>query len=179
VTTWAVVASGESVTAAVAARVRHLPCVAVSDGFKLAPWARALVSSDSPWWRKTEGALKFAGDKWSMSGFEGTSRIIPHGCIGTHTNSGLVGVDRAVTYYGAKRVLLLGIDMVGTHFFGPHKSLTNTTPERFEFFMAQFAAYAEEMRPGVEIINCSPISALEVFPKRALEDVLEEELCRQ
>lgn len=170
-TTWAVIASGQSVTQADAGRVRDLPCVAVSDGFKLAPWARALIACDGTWWRETKGAKEFAGEKWCANGAFGVLRYAsPNPCIGTSTNSGLLGLDYAVRH-GAARVLLLGIDMQGTHFFGKHLRMANTTPARFEFFLAQFAAYAEEMGP-VEVINCSPISALKLWPHRSLDEVL-------
>lgn len=75
---------------------------------------------------------------------------------------------------GAKRVLLCGFDMnrPGDHFFGRHVlPLKSTTPQRQEIFKRQFAGY----RPrGVEIINCTPGSALHAYPKRDLEDCLAE-----
>lgn len=173
-TTWAVIASGQSVTQADADRVRDLPCVAVSDGFKLVPWARALVACDSNWWRETPGAKQFPGERWCANGAPGVPRIYsPNPCICTQTNSGLLGLDYAVRK-GATRVLLLGIDMHGTHFFGPHNSkrMRNTTPARFEFFREQFAAYVREMPTGVAVVNCSPISALTCFPKMTLDEAL-------
>lgn len=173
-TGWAVIASGQSVTQADAERVRHLSCVAVSDGFKLAPWARALIACDGTWWRETKGAKDFAGEKWCANGAFGIPRYhSPNPHISTSTNSGLLGLDYAVQH-GATRVLLLGIDMQGTHFFGPHdeKRMRNTSPERFKFFLTQFANYAAWMGNGVEVINCSPVSALELWPKRSLDAAL-------
>jgi hypothetical protein len=91
------------------------------------------------------------------------------------TNSGLLGLDYWVRR-GAKRILLLGIDMQGTHFFGPHKVLANTTPGRFAIFLQQFKVYAATMPADVEVINCSPISALDTFPKLSLDDALDERM---
>ena len=176
--TWHVVlATGESLLPdqqAVADRVRELPVVAVSDAYKLAPWAAALVACDGGWWKEHPDALRFAGERWCANGdARGVERIKAQGPISTQTNSGLLGLDYWIRR-GARSVLLLGIDLRGSHYFGPHAKLRNTTPARFEFFRAQFEAYARWVMPGVEIVNCSLDSALETFPKRALADVLTE-----
>lgn len=76
----------------------------------------------------------------------------------------------AAVELGAARVLLLGFDMRGAHYFGPHRApLKNTDAARFEKFKRQFAAYRP---PGVEIINCTPGSALSCYPLGQLEDYL-------
>lgn len=68
--------------------------------------------------------------------------------------------------------------MVGSHYFGRHpEGLGNTTQGRFAVFMNEFKVYAElRIKPGVEVFNLSPISALDVFPKRSLDDL--EALCK-
>jgi len=173
-----VIATGASLLPdpqAVADSVRHLPTVAVSDAYKLAPWAAALVACDGKWWAENPEALRFAGERWLANGSaRGVEMIKRQGPICTQTNSGLLGLDYWIRRR-ARRVLLLGIDMRGSHYFGPHARLRNTTPARFEFFCAQFDAYARWIMPGVEVVNCSPDSALETFPKRALADVLTED----
>ena len=179
--TWHVVlATGESLLPdpqAIADRVRHLPTVAVNDAYRLAPWAAALVACDGKWWQEHSAALEFAGERWCANGVaRGVGKISRHGAIGSQTNSGLLGLDYWVRR-GARAVLLLGIDMRGTHYFGPHVKLRNTSAGRFDFFRAQFRAYAQQMPPGVEVVNCSLDSALDVFPKRALDDVLQTEVC--
>lgn len=160
---------------AVADRVRHLPTVAVNDAFRLAPWATALVACDPNWWKHNPDAMQFAGEKWTAGNVPHVPRIYGSG-IYTNTNSGLLGLDYCVRRLEAKRVLLLGIDMAGTHYFGKHKDgLANTEPSRFAFFMAQFSVYAEKLK-GVEVINCSPASALTVFPRMSLDEALAEAL---
>lgn len=156
---------------AVADKVRGLHVVAVSDAYKLAPWADAMCSTDAKWWDYHPEAKKFAGLKFTASPdfrpVEGVERVP----VASGTNSGLLGVMVAVSL-GAKRVLLCGFDMRGTHYFGKHpEPLKNTTDRRFEVLMRQFRAY----RPrGVKIINCTPGSALNVYPKKPLEDCLAE-----
>lgn len=70
--------------------------------------------------------------------------------------------------YGAKKIILLGFDMHGTHYFGRHpEGLKNTTEIRFKQHMFQFRLFS-----GAEVINCTPDSALKRFPLAALSDTL-------
>lgn len=166
--TWAVLASGESISRELVARVRHLPCIAVNDAYTLAPWAFALVGGDAAWWRAHPEAFAFAGDRWCASPYPGTQtlRALP-----PHTNSGLHALDRAIRY-GARQVLLLGVDLCGKHFFGDHVApLKNADAVRFELFRKQFAAYP--VPKGVDVVNCSPSSSLHCFPKCTLDEALE------
>lgn len=172
-TTWAVIATGESLKPApelVVAKVKHLPCVAVCNAFAIAPWARDLVATDPDWWKVHPEAKAFAGEKWSCNEVSGVGRIRAPG-IFTNTNSGLLGLHQAVVR-GATLILLLGVDMKGTHYFGRYTNgRPNTEPERFAFFINQFSDYASRMG-GCEVINCNPDSALNVWPKMTLDEAL-------
>lgn len=171
---WAVLATGPSMSQAVADRVRdRCSVVAVSDSYRLAPWADALAATDAAWWRAHPKALQFEGRRFGiLQSFQNVHGVESLN-IDTSTNSGLLAVMVAVKL-GAKRVLLCGLDMhsPGDHFFGKHPApLKPTRPERMEIFKRQFAAY----RPrGVEIINCTPGSALQCYPKADLEACLSE-----
>ena len=69
---------------------------------------------------------------------------------------------------GAKRLVLLGFDMHGTHFFGKHpEPLKNTTEKIFKTHIRQFDGFS-----GCEVINCTPNSSLTRFPLRPLREVL-------
>lgn len=171
-----VLATGPSMTQALADSVRgRARVVAVSDAYKLAPWADAMASTDAKWWKAHPAArelqcLKFtaAPDFVPVAGVERLA-------VDTHTNSGLLGLMVAVKL-GATRILMSGFDMHGTHFFGTHPGpLRNTKPERFEQFKKQFAAYKPR---GVEIINCTPGSGLECYPKKDLNACLAESSAR-
>ncbi len=76
---------------------------------------------------------------------------------------------------GAKRALLLGYDgrrgANGTHWFGQHP---RPTPEAAfaEYRRAFSAAERDLQRAGVEVINCTPGSAIDSFPKVSLNEVL-------
>lgn len=170
---WVVLATGESMSQAIADSVRgRCRVVAVSDAFRLAPWADAMVSNDSAWWAKNLDAMKiftgrkFCGAQTKMSGLE---YIKPTGGFSFGINSGLQGM-RVVTIVDphASKILLSGFDMRGTHYFGLHpKPLRNTTPHRFEVHRRQFKLWR-----GCKVINCTPSSSLKCFPMGSLEEEL-------
>lgn len=61
--------------------------IAVSDAYRLAPWADVLVSSDRAWWRHHQP--EFRGRRFSVVEFPGVDKF--HGST-TGTNSGLVAI---------------------------------------------------------------------------------------
>lgn len=164
-TTICILATGPSLTAEAVAKVRHLPCIAVSDAYRIAPWASALVSADKAWWRLHNP--EFAGTRYTLADVPGVEKVTD---LAMGSNSGLLACHIAVSRLGAKRLLLLGLDMHGSHFFGPHPApLKNTQPNRFEQMKQQFANWAPKR---VEIWNCNPESGLTCFPRMTLEDAL-------
>lgn len=173
--TFAILATGESMSQEVADTVRRakVGAIAVSDAYRLAPWADALVSQDRAWWDVHPEAMAFFGRKFS--GPRGpkdaiVEKVQATGLIATGTNSALLAAHVAVTYFGAERVLLCGVDMGGTHFFGDHPApLKNTTPARFDVMREQFAAWKPR---GVVVLNCNPASMLRCYPIRDLCDAL-------
>lgn len=170
--TWAVLATGPSLNSEVVESVRGLcKVVAVSDAYRLAPWADALASTDGKWWKAHPEAMEFQGRRFTAAPdfiqLEGVERM----AVDTATNSGLLGLMVAVKL-GAKRVLLCGLDMhsPGDHFFGRHLApLRHSEQRHLELHKRQFMTY----RPrGVEIVNCTPGSALTVYTMANLEDEL-------
>lgn len=173
--TFVVLASGPSVNQAIADFVRDkCKVVAVSNAYILAPWADALVSNDSQWWRTNCDALNFAGRKFSGASMHGTERLRVEGNYPSGCNSGLQGM-RVATMLGATKILLLGFDMHaknGHHFFGKHPSpLRNTTESRFKVHIDQFRRWR-----GPKVVNCTPGSALTQFPMSTIEKELHESL---
>jgi hypothetical protein len=160
---FAVLATGQSLTQDQADAVNgRCRVVAVSNAYKFAPWADALASCDASWWKNNPEAMEFAGRKFTTApdwqGLSGLERVPG---VSSGTNSGLLGLMVAVKL-GATRILLLGYDMQGTHFFGAHPApLRNPNAARFEVFQKQFSGYKPR---GVEIINCTPGSALRTYP---------------
>lgn len=154
---FAVIATGPSLTDAQVQAVRHLPCVAVSNAYLKAPWAVALASADLRWWLHYRP--EFAGRRFSVSTVPDAERVD----LVSGSNSGLLGMEVAVLL-GATSLLLLGFDMKGDHFFGPHPvGLKNTDRVGFERFKRQFSGFKK-----VPVVNCTPGSALDCFPKMDL-----------
>lgn len=170
--TWAILATGPSMSPSVVDVVRAaaIRAVAVGSAWRLAPWADALASSDAAWWEAHPGALKFAGRKFTAAySHEGIADVERIRGAARESNSGLLGMMAAVSM-GARRLLLLGFDLHGAHFFGQHQPpLKNPGPQQFRVFASQFNRYHPR---GVEIINCTPGSALDCYPKAALEIAL-------
>lgn len=167
---WAVLATGPSMSQEIADFVcGKCSVVAVSDAYKLAPWADALVSHDRAWWREYPEAMNFAGRKFCATDLHGTE-IIKGPYIGSDINSGLEGM-RVAQMLGASLIILLGFDMSakrGAHYFGKHPApLSNTKPERFKKQIEQFMKWK-----GCEVLNCTHGSALKHFPFADLYEVL-------
>lgn len=185
-----VLASGPSMSPTVAATVAHLPRIAVNSTFRLAPDADVIYAADDLWWQANPDALVCPGIKASIEHtpgkrsvltpaavrvlrYTGRSGFDPHpGCLRTHTNSGAQAVQIA-THARAARVLLCGFDMRGGHWHAPHPAPLGATDARgFAKFIASFRDLARALPRSVEVINCTPGSALDCFPKRPLAEVL-------
>lgn len=171
-TTWALIAPGPSARAEDAERVRHLKVGVVGCAYQLAPWADFICASDRGWWARYADVSTLDGRKFSMAAFPDTERVsIP--MLGSVCNSGVLALEVAKTL-GATRILLLGYDMHGSHFFGQYTNgLRNTTPLQRSNHMKQYRQWADANK-GLTVINCTKRSRLECFPKASLEDALDE-----
>jgi hypothetical protein len=94
---------------------------------------------------------------------------LPH--LGAVCNSGVLGLEVAKRA-GATRILLLGFDMHGTHFFGQYvNGLRNTKPHPREQHKRQFSDWGRLNR-SVQVLNVTKGSALTCFPTARLDDCL-------
>jgi hypothetical protein len=148
----------------------------VCDAYRLAPWADVLVAQDSQWWRKRPDACTFAGRKFSANPNVPCVEQIKENStlIGRATNSGVMGLHVAIKL-GAKRIIMLGFDMQGSHFFGPYTDgLKNTTAARFRVFASFFERMNKDIcvPQGIQVVNCTPGTALKCFPMMPLEEAL-------
>lgn len=175
--TFVVLATGPSMSQELADYVRQhheqgrCKTVAVSDSYRLAPWADALVSNDRNWWDCHRDARNFAGKKFASVALPGGVQALPReGTFGGGLNSGLQGL-RVAKLLGATKILLLGFDLSaerGAHYFGAHPHpLKHTTTKRFAKHVEQFNKWH-----GVPVINCTPRSALKRFPMSTIEQQL-------
>lgn len=177
--TAAVFASGPSMSAALAEQCRELRTIAINNqAIDCAPWADVIYGSDAKWWRHYMPAVSgLPGRKISVEigqpirGIEylrPSSRIFDdRPCyLSTGANSGYAALCLACKL-GAKRVLLYGFDMgprngrMRRHDYPAH---LNSRP-RFADWIPRFQSLAPQLsRRGVEVINCTPGSALSCFP---------------
>lgn len=166
--TWAILGTGQSLKVEDIEYLRgKCSVIAVSDSYKLAPWADVLVSHDSKWWRHHPQAFEFAGQKYCRHAGVRAAAQFKVKDMGNGCNSGFMAMCVA-KHLGATRILLLGIDMYGTHFFGPHpEGLNNTNASRFKIHIEQFSRFS-----GAEVVNCNPNSALKRFPFANLREVI-------
>lgn len=186
--TVAVLASGLSMTAAVAEAVRAagVPAVVTNDTFELAPWADMLVANDATWWvNRAQDALKFPGLKVSANDncrfpqvlglrSTGSEGFDPDPeCVRTGGNSGQTAAH-IVAQGCARCILLCGFDMRPGHWHRDHpKPLRNAKPPTYTKWIRRFGIFAVEMQKlGIEVLNCTPRSALKCFPFVSLENAL-------
>lgn len=166
--------------------------IAVNNAYQLAPWADALYAADENWWRRHNGVPGFQGLRVAIepqrkvwpgmhvlrnTGKEGLE-LNPTG-LRTGLNSGYQSLGLAV-HLGAKKIGLLGFDMrhpagQPTHFFGDHPS-GRGTPSKFHAWIKAFETLAQPLNDlGIEVINCTPDSALKAFSMAPLSDVFHVE----
>lgn len=144
-----------------------------------------LYATDFPWWEKHGGVPEFTGLKlsqdskvrhrpaWGVRQVEcvrSQDRILVDffGKIGWGGNSGFGALNLAVQF-GARRIILVGFDMRldrGVHWHGEHQGLHNPTDGNVARWRRVIDGAAPSLQAlGVEVLNASPISALQAYPK--------------
>ena len=172
-TTWALLAPGPSASSEDAERVRAagIPLGVISSAFPLAPWADFIAATDGGWWRKYPDAIQLEGRKYTMHEVRGVERVKVPGYVAV--NSGVLGLECAKRN-GATRILLLGFDMHGSHFFGPYTNgLSNTSEAKRRMHLSQYARWSRANR-GIEVVNCTAGSALKCFKMARLDEYLQD-----
>lgn len=181
-----IAASGPSLTAEQIEAVRGYPLIAINTTFRLAPHANMVYGADWAWWRVhqaevektqalrvTQSVDAFGGkppagllvlQSVGKRGFSVEPDVIHQG-----GNSGYQAANIAFLA-GASRILLIGFDMkagLKKHWHGDHPPECNKS-SNYGSFIQSFRTIEED----VEIINCTPGSALDAFPKRDLSECL-------
>lgn len=191
-----VMATGPSLTQAQVDACRDYPVIAINNAYEYAPWAMMLYAADRKWWEcywnagalpGGPGAKTFKGLKVTTESVFDASirRIESDGVRGfspdprfvrTGKNSAYQGAHIAV-HLGGNPVLLLGCDCrrpeAGpTHFFGDHpRRIQSWSP--YDSWIGYWRTLADALRPrAVEIINCTPGSAIDAFPRMTLKEAL-------
>jgi hypothetical protein len=193
-----VLGSGPSLTQAdVTLAAAHVEAViAVNDSYKLIPDATCLYAADPHWWKWHHGAREHTmPNKGRYPAFTGRFRYTLTSHAGTYAAHGVEvlkrgpetglsldptrvalgrnGVYQAINiacHFGATRILLLGVDMHGGHFFGSHP---NNSGPPFSICLERFKTLIDPLKQaGITLINCSRQTALKCFPRVPLEEAL-------
>ena len=169
--------------------------IVINTSFRLAPWADVLYACDSVWWNAKEPGSKTTYYEEALTLFNKDSlwtqdrgaanelglRYVQSvnarglskkpGVIHQGNNSGYQAVNLAYIA-GAKRIILLGFDMRGSHWHGDHPPpLSSTLPHIT--WINNFSPLARELKDaGIEVLNATPKSALKYFPMVTLDEVL-------
>lgn len=101
--------------------------------------------------------------------------LIERGSVGWAGNSGFHMLNLAVQML-PRRIALVGFDMTvahGVHWHGDHPDgLNNPREAHTERWRAKFDAAADAIEAlGIDVINCSPISALRNYRFADLEEL--------
>jgi len=193
--TVAIIGSGPSAKkAGVELLQRRAKVIAINESWQLAPWADVLYGCDGKWWNWRSGVpafkgLKVSSDPIACDLYKDIKRICipnvrsndlvmePLGYVGAGGNSGFQGLNLAVQF-GGKRILLVGYDMrvdLGEHWHPRHyPPLSNPHPvdNLPRWRSALDKAYGFLSALGIEVINCSNVSALKAYPKMTIEEAL-------
>ena len=186
-----IIASGPSLTQPQvdAALASGHTTIAVNGAYKIAPTADWLYAGDMMFWKTYIADIKrvFKGklvtqdngssQRWGIQRVRGTNRDgLGKDVIHLNGNSGVQALNLAFLW-GYRRIVLLGFDMkLGPnkerHFHAdhPHPCVQNQV---FGEWLHKLEKVARDLRAEkCEVLNCTPGSALTLFPMPKWEDVL-------
>ena len=167
--------------------------IAISESYKLVPWADALYSCDYAWWHHNRGVKDFAGLRLSHDRRACDEYGLRHVAIdlvgandlcldkpshvGAGGNSGFQAFNLAVQF-GVTGIILIGIDCSGDHglhWHGRHPMpMSNPMEYNFKRWAAAFDGAASRLQAlGVDVVNCSTISRLTRYPIMTIPEALE------
>lgn len=191
-----VIANGPSLTRSQIQMVEDHPddflVIGVNNAFEICPFLDCLYAADFQWldaflpkvpkhievWSTYHGSAKDVGWKPHervnyvpgdmRPGFSVRPDFIHHG-----GHSGYQAMNLAFLK-GCRQIIMLGIDMKGYgHWFGEYDDPKFNKKSNWGAWLSSMDSVAEQMKGlGVEIVNCSPDSAVNSFPKRPLAEAL-------
>ncbi len=174
---------------------RRCRVIVVNDAVFLAWWADWLHACDHKWWQwHRETAPKFPGIRTTCSeqvleswahflipepgnkddGFRG-GFAEAQDTVATGGNGGYQSIQIAAKA-GATKIILLGLDMQAPasgepHYHGDHPDRIRS--DYANTMLPYFSSLAEALEHrDVEVINCSPGSAIDCFERGKIEDIL-------
>jgi hypothetical protein len=191
----AIVASGPSAKREDVDKLRNrIHVIAVNESYRLAPWAEVVYSCDLAWWRLHKGLEEFAGlklthDLTACRTYPALKHIKIESVtsdeiltdkpsyVGAGGNSGFQAMNLAIQF-GATGIALIGVDCSlerGEHWHGRHPyHMNNPAPSNVKRWRAAFdGVFAKLKAMDIDVVNCSPVSALTQYPKLTVDETLE------
>ncbi len=197
----AIVASGPSTKSAGIEKLRgRLPVIAIKENaYDLCSWADVAYGCDLAWWKHRRGLQTFKGLKigWDKSlpqffpdvktitikktkehpvQYSDEMHFDEPGVIGGGGNSGFQAANLAAQF-GADRILGIGFDMYGDHWYGRNNWMKGNNPveTNFRTWRRAFENAADTFKHmGIEFVNASPNSTLKCFRKASVDQALAE-----
>lgn len=161
--------------------------IVINTSFRIAPWADLLYACDKRWWDKHYDevlASGFGGERWTTEDFSGAKRITSERLPGLGKRPGIIRQGMQSGYQamnlawmaGATKLILLGFDCKPDgkkeHWHGDHPHGMNAK-NPYNAWVKNFEALAADLnQEGCEVINATPFSAIEVFPKMDWQEAL-------
>jgi hypothetical protein len=159
---------------------------------QLVPDADIAYACDFAWWERYRGLPDFAGLKLSvdkkacqrnwgvqlvgLNKNDDRLELMKFGVVGWAGNSGFHALNLAVQMMASK-IILVGYDMTlahGVHWHGKHVGLNNPTDRSVDRWRRCIDAAAEVIQAlGTKVVNASPISALQNYPRMTLQEAIE------
>jgi hypothetical protein len=190
-----IVAGGTSVLGQDLSRLRGRRVIVVNSSYEAVPFADFLFFGDASWWEthyRREALAVFAGRVVTVSVRAVGERLLrlrrrvpPPGlsldpsCVVSERTS-LQGAINLAVHLGAKRIVLLGADMCRardgrSHHHSPHPRPNKPGNRTWDIQMTQLRLIAAPLRTlGIEVINTSPISRIDWWPRAELAGCLSQ-----
>lgn len=187
---WIIIASGPSMARIDMDLVRNSGwrVMVINNSWELAPWADVLYAGDRQWWDRYGESVSFVGEKWTRDEHaairyrlhyvcrrEGKGLCRESRCVHSGGNSGYQGVNLA-WHFGMRKGILLGFDMhrkQGGHWHGEHKDMLSAPQSHIAVWRREFSALAQDLaQDGCNVVNATPGSALQCFPRVGLLEAL-------
>jgi hypothetical protein len=181
-----IIASGNSLTDSDIESARRFKTIVINDTWQRATWADVLYACDLKWWRLHNEKITFQGKKYTQDSVAAkryglelvkgeNNKGLGKGLIHFGGSGGYQAINLAYLW-GAKRILLLGFDCQKVnnknHWFGQHP-IGFSQSQPFNIWLNNFPRLADDLKAeGVEVINCSPNSALQCFNKKRINEII-------
>lgn len=194
-----IIAGGDSVSSQPVDRLQGRRVIVINGSFELAPWADILIFADARLWRfwKRDKAKSAALKQFKGRIVAATPNIQDSGVINIgkkkpppgltsnrqrvmmeHTTlTGAIGLSAHLLNHKPGQIVLLGADMrrglTGKcHHHKPHPFPLHAENWKKKH-MPELRSTVEPLQQrGIEVFNTSPISLIDWWPKRPLEDFL-------